>query len=139
MNEGRFRTLVIASLTVAAGVALVVLAAIGTEVAVAISARIEGAFGVLVTALLHSLTVMGREERRAEAGPELERGDVVLAEQRDGTWKRGVVLDTSDTRSGEIAVVDHGEVDAADADVREYPARDLVPTSEREPTGGHRL
>jgi hypothetical protein len=133
MNEGQIRTLVIALVTVAAGLALVVLAAIGGELATETSKRIEGAFVLLVPALIHSLTVMGREEARARRA-ELARGDVVLAEQRDGTWKRGVVINTADTRSGEVVLVDH-EAD----DVREYPARDIVPTTEREPTGGHRV
>jgi hypothetical protein len=135
MTEGQVRTLVLALLTVAAGIALVVLAAIGGELAVETTKRIEGAFGVLVPALLHSLAIMGRDDAR-EREPEVIRlGARVVADQRDAAPLRGRVVAVSLVGPGEhVYTVDHG-----DDDVREYPAAEVRTAPEREPTGGHRV
>jgi hypothetical protein len=138
MTEGQVRTLVLAVLTVAAGIGLVVLAGIGTELAIETTKRIEGAFAILVPALLHSLTVMGRDdarERARDAIPVYALGSRVIVDQPDAAPLRGRVVAVTLAAGGAyVYTVDHG----AD-DVREYHENEVRDAPEREPTGGHRV
>lgn len=146
VSDGRFRTLAIGVLLLAAGLALVVLATVDGPLAAENSRRVEGAFAVLLPAFFHSLVNAARARGAERTG--LERGDALIAAPLDllgspmqamqpGTAPLAGTVIGIEYRSGELEpriTIDHGN-----GDRRVYPAIEVFPMLEREPTGGHPL